>query len=112
MASRDLAFKVGHGVIAVLALLTALFWPRAGQPALLLSLTGDKAQPALAPALTWVAAENARIESIDPLTLRIIVRAPSSASLLRALKDGILPIAANADGCGAIAGQGSGTWKN
>lgn len=105
----DLAFKLGHGAIAVLALLTAVFWPRAGQPALLLSLDSGGTRPALAPVLDWVAAEDALIESFDPLTSRIIVRAPSGASLLRAVKNGMLPIAASADSCGANAEQGSAT---
>lgn len=101
MPSPDQALKLGYGAIVVLVLLSALFWPRAGEPALLLPLAAKGTQPGLVPALAWVADEGARIESIDPFTSRIVVRAPSGASLLRALRDGMLPIAADGSGCTA-----------
>lgn len=84
-----------HGTGVTLALVAALVWPRPGQAALLVPLGRSDARAVIA----WASREDARLLALDTSRGRIIARITDNASLLRALREGILPIAARAPGC-------------
>ena len=84
-----------HAAGVTLALAAALVWPRPGQAALLVPLgTGDPRT-----AIAWASREKAPLLALDTSRGRIIARVTDNASLLRALGDGLLPLAARATGC-------------
>ncbi|WP_285711199.1 hypothetical protein [Erythrobacter oryzae] len=86
-----------HAAGATLALAAALVWPRPGQAALLVPLgTGDARAP-----IAWAVQENAPLLALDTSRGRVIARVTDNAGLLRALGQGILPLAVRAPGCGA-----------
>jgi len=85
-----------HGAAALLALAAALVWPRPGQAALLVPVSGG----GMATALAWAEAEQADYLTIDPARERVIARVPSNISLMRALGSGIVPVAARGAGPG------------
>jgi hypothetical protein len=85
-----------HAAGVTLALTAALVWPRPGQAALLVPLAGGDTRSAIA----WAAREDAPLLALDTSRGRIIARITDNASLLRALGEGILPLAARAPGCG------------
>jgi hypothetical protein len=86
-----------HGLAVLLALIAALAWPRAGQAAVLVPL-GSEGQAA---AIRWASREGAPLLGIDPASGRVVARMASTASMIRALGAGIVPIAARAETCGA-----------
>ena len=79
----------------MLALVAALVWPRPGQAALLVPLNGSDARSVIA----WAQREEAPLLALDTSRGRGIARVTDNASLLRALGQGILPLAARAPGC-------------
>lgn len=86
-----------HAAGVILALAAALVWPRPGQAALLVPLGGSDARELIA----WAAREEAPLLALDTSRGRVIARVTDNASLLRALRQGILPLAARAPGCAA-----------
>lgn len=84
-----------HAAGVTLALVAALVWPRPGQAALLVPLADGDARRVIA----WADREEAPLLALDTSRGRIIARIADNASLLRALGEGILPIAARAPGC-------------
>jgi hypothetical protein len=97
-----------HGFALVLALTTALAWPRVGEAALLVPLAPDGSAQAYA----WAEAEGAEFLAIDPAGTRVIARIPSGDSLLSALASGILPVAARPRTCRPPRNGSSASWKN
>lgn len=97
-----------HGLALPFALATALAWPRVGEPALLLSL-GDAP---MARAFAWAESEKAEFLAIDGTAGRVIARIPSNDSLLRALAQGIVPVAARAAGCAPSSQERTTSWKS
>jgi hypothetical protein len=97
-----------HGAALALALLAALGWPRVGEPALLLT-PGDAR---LSRALAWASREQAEYLAIDTQAGRVIARIPSTQSLVRALGQGIVPVAARGAGCMATGTGGAKPWKS
>lgn len=85
-----------HATGAVLALAAALVWPRPGQAALLVPLSGTDARSVIA----WAAHEDAPLLALDTARGRVIARVSDNAILLRALAKGILPLAVRTPGCG------------
>ncbi len=79
----------------MIALGTALVWPRVGQAAEVMPL-GDKG---LSDVLRWVDDMDAEIIELDSASGRIEVRVSSNFSLLTALGSGILLNAAPKSGC-------------
>jgi hypothetical protein len=86
-----------HASGVTLALVAALVWPRPGQAALMVPLGGRDARAVVA----WASREDVRLLALDTSRDRIIARITDNASLLRALAEGILPIASRARGCQA-----------
>lgn len=86
-----------HAAGVVLALAAALVWPRPGQATLLVPLGGSDTRSVIA----WAAREEAPLLGLETSRGRIIARVTDNASLLRALGQGILPLAARAPGCAA-----------
>jgi hypothetical protein len=86
-----------HAAGVTLALTAALVWPRPGQAALLVPLGATDTRAAIA----WAAQEDAPLLALDTSRGRIIARITDNASLMRALRHGILPLAARAPGCNA-----------
>lgn len=86
-----------HAAGVVLAMAATLVWPRPGQAALLVPLGGSDARSVIA----WAAREEAPLLALDTSRGRIIARITDNASLLRALGQGILPLAARAPSCAA-----------
>lgn len=84
-----------HVTGVVLALVAALVWPRPGQAALLVPLSGSDARGVIA----WAQREEAPLLALDTSRGRVIARITDNASLLRALEAGILPLAARAPSC-------------
>lgn len=80
----------------MLALVAALVWPRPGQAALLVPLGGSDTRSVIA----WAAREEAPLLALDTTRGRVIARITGNADLLRALGEGILPLAVRAPGCG------------
>lgn len=80
----------------VAALVAALVWPRPGQAALLVPLGGSDTRSVIA----WAAREEAPLLALDTTRGRVIARITGNAGLLRALGEGILPLAVRAQGCG------------
>ena len=80
-----------------LALTAAFVWPRPGQAALLIPLgSGDPRE-----VIAWAAREDAPLLALDTASGRVIARVTDNAGPLRALGQGIVPIAVRAPGCGA-----------
>lgn len=84
-----------HGTAVVLALLAALYAPRAGGAALLVPLADHD----LAGVLRWSDAAGAELLALDSASGRVIVRIADNRSLVSALGAGLLPLAARARGC-------------
>lgn len=93
-------------LVAVLAI--AVFAPRPGAPALLVSAQGD----GFARALAWSENERAPLVRLDPASGEVIALIPNNYSLLRALGAGIVPIAADAAGCFDNSTEGTVPWKS
>lgn len=92
-----------HGAAACFALVAALAWPRAGQAALLVPIgTSD-----LGTVLRWADREDASLLQIDTGKGRVVARVSSDASLLNAIGEGILPIAARTPSCRPQQGEKS-----
>lgn len=104
----DRALLALHGLALALALVTALAWPRVGEPALLLPLGG---QP-MARVFVWAETEQAENLAIDTTAGRVIARIPSNRSLMRALAQGIVPVATRTAGCAATNEGRSTSWKS
>lgn len=84
-----------HGVGIVLTLVTALVWPRAGQPAVLMSIGGgDRAS-----VLRWTAHEQAQLITFDSSSGRVVARIADHRSLMSAIAAGIIRVATRAPGC-------------
>ena len=92
---RDLVLGTGQGVLAASVLAGAIYAPRSGEPAVLLPLT---AQP-VAQALAFAEAEGAPLMQIDTASGRLVVLAPETPGLLRALASGFVPVATTQAGC-------------
>jgi hypothetical protein len=92
---RNCAFGIGQGVLAASVLAAAIYAPRSGEPTVLIPLA---AQP-LAQALAFAEAERAPLMRIDSTTGRLVVLAPDTPALLRALASGFVPVAATQAGC-------------
>lgn len=75
----------------MLALVAALVWPRPRQAALLSDTRS---------VIAWAAREEAPLLALDTTRGRVIARITGNAGLLRALGEGILPLAVRAPGCG------------
>lgn len=86
-----------HAAGVVLAVAAALVWPRAGQAALMVPLGGADTRTVIG----WAAQENAPLLVLDTASGRVIARMTDNRSMLRALGQGIVPIAAPAPGCRA-----------
>ena len=97
-ARADLAFGLGQGALVGLVLLAAVFGPRSGQPAALIPLGAQELNRAFA----FAEAERAPLMQVDANTGRLIIIAPSTAGLLRAVMHGFLPISAGPAGCADI----------
>lgn len=95
-APRLLA-RLGQTLVVPLTLACAIFYPAAGQPALLVPLveqtTGD--------AIAWGQDNGAPMVGTSRMGSLVIVRLPNTASALRALASGYLPLAADGRSCGA-----------
>ncbi|ASJ90834.1 hypothetical protein [Porphyrobacter sp. CACIAM 03H1] len=84
-----------HAAGVVFALVAALAWPRPGQAALLVPLgTGG-----LRGVLAWADRTGAPLLALDSASGRVIARISDNRSLLHALSQGIVPVAARAPGC-------------
>ncbi|HSF13218.1 MAG TPA: hypothetical protein VLA50_09640 [Erythrobacter sp.] len=94
---RNLALGTGQGVLAASVLAAAIYAPRSGEPAVLLPLA---AQP-LAQALAFAETERTPLMQIDSTTGRLVVLAPDTPGLLRAIASGFVPIATTQAGCAA-----------
>lgn len=95
LSPRELALGAVQGLLIASGLGAAIFVPRAGDPAVLVPLG---AQP-IAKALAYAEAERAPVMTIDTATRRLVVLAPDSAGLIRALARGFVLVAAAKDGC-------------
>ena len=84
-----------HGAGVVLALCAALVWPRPGQAALMVPLAGGDVHKVL----DWAAQENAALLALDSSSGRVVARITDNRSLIAALGQGIMPLAARAPGC-------------
>lgn len=84
-----------HGAGVALALVAALAWPRTGQAALLVPVGNSD----LGTVLRWADREQASLLRLDTANGRVIARVDGNASLLSAVSQGILPIAARAPSC-------------
>jgi hypothetical protein len=84
-----------HGAGVALALSAALVWPRAGQAALMVPLAGRDTRTVIG----WAAHEDTPLLALDTARGRIVARVTDNRSLLRALGQGILPLAVRAPGC-------------
>lgn len=80
---------------AVLALVAALAWPRAGEAALLVPLGSND----LRTVLRWAHSQSAPLIELDPASGRVVARIASNPGLFSALGAGIVPIAARTRGC-------------
>lgn len=94
---RNCALGTGQGVLAASVLAAAIYAPRSGEPAVLIPLA---AQP-VAQAVAFAEAERAPLMQIDSTTGRLVVLAPETPGLLRALARGFVPVAATQAGCAA-----------
>lgn len=94
----DHALITVHALGACLALGAALFWPRPGQAALLVPVAGHD----LSAALRWADREAAPLLALDTTSGRVIARVTDNASLLHALGQGLVPIAARGPGCATL----------
>ncbi|XUU61024.1 hypothetical protein ACRAQ6_01785 [Erythrobacter sp. HA6-11] len=77
-------------VLVVVAVLIATFWPRAGQATALLPMGTTHASSSI----NWASREGAMLQSIEAGGVIVIAGLPSTESALRAIKAGLLPIAA------------------
>lgn len=94
-APSDLALGIGQTAMIALVLLVTLYGPRSGQPAALIPI-GAQGLPA---AFAFAEAEDTPLMNVDPETGRLIVIAPATGGLLRAIMNGFLPVAAGSVGC-------------
>lgn len=92
---HDRALVALHAGAVVAALTAALVWPRAGQPALLVPLTGG----GLDAALHWAAREDAELLELDTASGRIVARMAPGRSAASAIASGLVPVATGARGC-------------
>lgn len=97
MRQRDLMLFGAQGTILSAVLGLALFSPRAGEPALLIPLTGQT----VAQTLAFAEAQGAPLLTLDTTTGRLTVRPPATDTFMRAMAHGYLPIDAAASDCGA-----------
>lgn len=95
---RDTAMITLHACAGGFALVAALLWPRAGEAALLVPVGGQD----VASLTHFAAREGAPLLELDSASGHIIARLDDSASPLRALSEGILPLAASARGCSRL----------
>lgn len=86
-----------HAGGVALALAAALVWPRAGQAALMVPLGSADTRTVLG----WAAQEDAPLLVLDTASGRVVARMTDNRSMLRALGQGIVPVAASAPGCRA-----------
>lgn len=84
-----------HAAAVALALTAALFWPRAGQAALLVPLGSG----GMRSVLQWADHAHAPLLAIDSTTGRVIARIVDNQSLFSAIGAGILPVATQTAGC-------------
>ena len=92
---RETAFIALHACAGGFALVAALLWPRAGEAALLVPVGGQD----IAGLTRFAAREGAPLLELDSASGRVIARLDDRASPLRALAEGIVPLAASARGC-------------
>lgn len=94
-----------HALLSALALVVVAFAPRPGDSTVLLPIHSGS----VAAAFAWADEHNARVEQVTsapgdiPL---LIVVLPHHSSLLSALADGFIPMAAVPALCGSVAQQG------
>ncbi|QDH35371.1 hypothetical protein [Porphyrobacter sp. YT40] len=93
---RDTAMFALHACAAGFTLVAALLWPRAGEAALLVPVGGQD----VASLTHFAAREGAPLLELD--SGRVIARLDDRGSPLRALSEGILPLAASARGCSPL----------
>lgn len=91
----DRAFIGLHGAAMLLAILAALYAPRVGGAALMVPLGGSD----LAAVLRWSDTHRAELLALDSASGRVIVRVADTRSLLSALGEGLVPLAARVPGC-------------
>ncbi len=84
-----------HGAGVMIAVAAALVWPRPGQAALMVPV-GDSGMRGV---VAWADGEDATLLALDTTNGRAIARITDNRSIVRAIKAGILPIAARAPGC-------------
>lgn len=98
MAPIALQATGGLGAIAL-----AVFCPQPGSPSVLVPIATTQpvqtAEAAEAAAAHWATREQARLVAFDPSTRRISVIAPTTASLVRALAYGFVPVAGDPSAC-------------
>lgn len=95
---RDSAMIALHACAGGFALVAALLWPRAGEAALLVPVGGQD----LASLTRFAAREGAPLIELDSASGRVIARLDDQASPLRALTQGIVPLAASTRGCSTL----------
>jgi hypothetical protein len=89
------ALGTGQGVLIASVLAAAIYAPRSGEPAVLLPLA---AQP-VGQALAFAEAEGAPLMQINTATGQLVVLAPDTPGLLRALASGFVLVATTQAGC-------------
>lgn len=95
---RDTGMFALHACAGGFALVAALLWPRAGEAALLVPVGKQD----LASLTRFAAREGAPLLELDSASGRVIARLDDRASPLRALAEGIVPLAADARGCSRL----------
>lgn len=92
---RDLALWLGQGTTLATVLLAAIYAPRSGEPMALIPLGTQS----MAQALAFAEAEHAALIAIDTTAHRLVVTAPETSGLMRALARGFVPVAARNETC-------------
>lgn len=92
---RDVVMGAGQCAVLATVLLAAVYAPRSGEPTALIPLA---AQP-LTEALAYAEAEHAPVMTIDGSAGTLVILAPDTPGLLRALTSGFVPVAATRAGC-------------
>ena len=80
-----------QGIVVAVALLAALFYPTAGHPAVLLSLTGRPPAAAIA----WGRHNDASLVGLSANGQAAVLRLSAASSPLAALRSGFLPLSAD-----------------